>query len=106
MKKSGFLFSGMAIVATFLLCLAMSCSNDILEVESEKPIDSGISFSKQTKEDITKKELSNILLKISNDNQLINDLHAYVKESLGYGLDEIAFVDEITKVSHFFIFCL
>ncbi len=47
------------------------------------------------KEDINKKDLSDILLKISGDKQLVSDLHAYVKESLEYGLDEIAFVDEI-----------
>lgn len=58
-------------------------------------IDSDISFSELAKEDINKKDLSDILLKISGDKQLVSDLHAYVKESLEYGLDEIAFVDEI-----------
>ena len=45
--------------------------------------------------DINKKNISDILVKISSDNQLVTELHELVGESLDYGLDEIAFFDEI-----------
>lgn len=97
MKKINYLFSLMTILAAFTLCLTISCSKEEVNLESEKPVDSEMLFSKLAKEDINKKELSNILLKISIDNQMVNDVHSYVKESLEYGLDETVFIDEIVN---------
>jgi hypothetical protein len=81
--------------------MGTSCSNDVPELESQKSIDSEIVLTKSSnevfysKDDINKKGLTNILLNISNDNQLVSSVHNYIKESLEYGLDEIVFVDEI-----------
>jgi hypothetical protein len=82
-------------VASIIVCLATSCLKEVVDVDTEKPINSESSLPKLTNEDIGENELSKILLTIAGDDLMVNEMHAYVQKSLEYGLDEIAFLDEI-----------
>lgn len=82
-------------VASIIVCLATSCLKEVVDVDTEKPINSESSLLKLTNEAVGENELSKILLTIAGDDLMVNEMHAYVQKSLEYGLDEIAFLDEI-----------
>lgn len=92
--KKLLLLAAMAVVA-LNSCENGNLEDNLLAVELEELNDSDLSSSNSSDEDANKVELANALLRISRDNRLVGDLHDHVMQSLEYGLDEIAFVDEI-----------
>lgn len=86
MKKTIIPFLILAIIFNFA-----ACTNELDEVEVDK------NQNVSTGRNLIEKRLLNVLLEVTDDTQMIQEVYDYVDESLQYGLDETAFIDEIVN---------